>query len=58
MFTTGQRHRQVTFAPQGETITAASFALDPQDLYFRITVEDLNGKPANTNAYFLDTLTI
>jgi len=58
MFTTGQRHRQVTFAPQGETITAASFALDPQDLYFRVTVEDHKGKPANTNAYFLDALTL
>lgn len=55
-FTTAQRHRQVTFAPNGQTITQASFPLDSQDTYFRVTVEDHCGKPANTNAYFLDTI--
>ena len=55
-FTTGQRHRQVTFAPVGETITAADFTLEKNDDYFRVTVIDAYGKPANSNAYFLDTL--
>lgn len=57
-FTTVGRHRQLTCAPAGESITEASFVLDPKDRYFRVTVEDHNGKPANTNAYFLDTLGI
>jgi len=55
-FTTDRRHRKIVHAPAGDTISEASFELDPKDLYFRVTVEDHNGKPANTNAYFLDTL--
>ena len=55
-FTTGQRHRKVEIAPEGSTITKASFMLDPNDLYFRVTVVGQDGKPANTHAYFLDTL--
>ena len=38
----------------GELITEASFKLEPEDTYFRITVVDESGKPADTNAYFLD----
>lgn len=55
-FTTAQRHRQLELAPQGESITGASFRLDPNDVYVRVTVTDHRGKHANTNAYFLDHL--
>ena len=55
MFTTGQRHRQLDLAPENGTITEASFELDKDDLYVRVTVTDHSGKHANTNAYFLDT---
>jgi len=35
-------------------LTEATFKLDPTLYeYFRLTVIDENGKPANTNAYFL-----
>lgn len=55
-FTTAQRHRQRTLAPKGSTITEASFLLNPDDVYVRVTVTDCKGKNANTNAYFLDTI--
>lgn len=55
-FTTGQRHRQKDIAPQGESLTEASFQLDPNDGYVRVTVTDHRGNHANTNAYFLDTI--
>ena len=34
----------------------ASFAVDPGDVYFRISVVDDRGRHADTRAYFLDTL--
>lgn len=55
-FTTAQRHRQRTLASKGSIITSASFPLDPNDGYVRVTVTDRNGKNANTNAYFLDSI--
>lgn len=56
MFTTGQRHRQINQAPEGQSLTEAVFQIDPDDGYFRITVVDTHGNPANTNAYFLEDL--
>ena len=38
----------------GEPITEATFTLKPDDIYFRITVVDEKGQPADTSAYFLD----
>lgn len=38
----------------GEPITEATFTLKPDDVYFRITVVDEKGQPADTSAYFLD----
>lgn len=58
VFTTGQRHRQILFASESGHLTEGAFVLDPNDLYFRVTVTDIDGKPANTNAYFLDTLNL
>lgn len=58
MFTTAQRHRQVTIAPDNSSVTSAAFALDHNDGYVRVTVVGLDGKPANTNAYFLDSLNL
>lgn len=37
-------------------VTEAVFDVDPDDGYVRITVTDLTGRHANTNAYFLDDL--
>jgi len=40
----------------GENITEATFTLKENDVYFRITVRDANGKVAHTNAYFIKDL--
>ncbi len=37
-----------------EPLCEAIFDIPDENTYFRITVEDFNGKHANTNAYFLD----
>ena len=37
-------------------VTAADFALHPDDRYFYLTVEDAAGRKAYTNAYFVETL--
>lgn len=43
-------------APEGELITEASFPVEDDDIYFRITIEADDGKRAWTNAYFLDEI--
>ncbi|MBE6688525.1 MAG: PHP domain-containing protein [Ruminococcaceae bacterium] len=43
-------------APDGEFITEATFAVEDDDGYFRITVVGADGKRAYTNAYFLDDI--
>ena len=53
-YTTGRRKSGAVRARDGKLVTEASFAVAPEDVYFRITVTDANGKHANTNAYFLD----
>ena len=56
VFTTAQRHRQRLAAEEGSSLTEGSFELAADDGYVRVTVIDHRGRPANTNAYFLDTL--
>lgn len=51
---TGVRRTAFARANAGETITEATFRVRPEDQYFRLTVVDEAGKPANTNAYFTD----
>ena len=48
---TRSRRRHGIIAEKGETITSAEFKLDSQDGYFRIRVEDENGKIAWSQAY-------
>lgn len=51
---TGIIRADVARSNSGELITEATFNVDPDDVYFRITVEGENGLPADTNAYFVD----
>ena len=41
---------------EGDGLNEASFKVEPEDIYFRITVNDKSGRHANTNAYFMDEL--
>lgn len=51
----GRRLRAVYAREQGvEKLTSAKFSIDPDDIYFRITIFDENGLTADTNAYFID----
>ena len=43
-------------AEQGQSLTEASFKINPDYGYFRITVTDARGRTACTNAYFPDSL--
>ena len=54
--TTGIRSSNVLWAKEGETVTQATFTVKPEAGYFRLTVFDEQGRPANTRAYFLDEL--
>lgn len=51
---TGVRRTAFARAKEGELLTEATFRVRPEDVYFRLTVIDEAGKPANTNAYFTD----
>ena len=51
---TGVRRTAHAVAKDGELLTEATFRVRPEDQYFRITVIDERGKPANTSAYFTD----
>ena len=55
-FSMDRRRFLSAFGEKNEPITEASFAVDPNAVYFRITVRDEHGKHANTRAYFLDEL--
>ena len=44
------------WAEEGESVTEATFRVDPKDGYVRVEVIDHHGRPANTNAYFCDEL--
>ena len=44
------------FAPEGGTITSAEFEMPANLRYIRISVEDVNGKTADTRGFFRDEL--
>ena len=50
----GIRRSRAVVAPDGDTVTEASFALPDGADYFRLTVIAPDGKRACTNAYFVD----
>ena len=52
---TGRRRTAIRYATDAP-LTEASFEIDPEDIYVRVTVTDASGKHANTNAYFVDEL--
>ena len=53
--TAGRRKLNVQIASDDDTpVTEASFKLDPVDVFFRISVKDMRGRPADTRIYYLD----
>ena len=56
VFTTGLRHGFCAYPLEGDTINEAEFELRPDDIYVRVTVFDKSGKPADTNAYFMEDI--
>ena len=56
VFTTGLRHGLCAYPMEGDTINEAEFELRPDDIYVRVTVFDKSGKPADTNAYFMEDI--
>lgn len=55
-YNTARRCARTALCEDGKTLTEAVFDVNPDDVYFRITVIDKKGKHACTNAYFVDTL--
>ena len=55
-YNTARRCARTVLCEDGKTLTEATFDVNPDDRYFRITVVDKTGKHACTNAYFVDTL--
>lgn len=55
-FTTGTRRAGTVFAEEGKTVNEASYAVQPDDVYVRVTVTDACGNHANTRGYFLPEL--
>lgn len=56
-YSTGGRGKQCRLDESYENpINSATFKIDPNDLYFRITVRDARGRHANTRIYYLDEL--
>lgn len=53
---TGRRRADVVYASEGKPATEAVFDVCDNDIYVRLTVTDASGKPANTNAYFVEDL--
>lgn len=56
VFSFGTRRTEAFYAPGGEYLTSAQIPVVDNCIYVRVTVTDENGKPANTNAYFVDEL--
>ena len=56
VFTTGLRRSFCAYPLEGDTINEAEFELRPDDIYVRVTVFDKSGKPADTNAYFMEDI--
>ena len=53
-FNTGVLNAKFARNDDGTPITEATFTIHPESVYFRITVIDEKGYPADTNAYFVD----
>lgn len=53
---TGKRYSRCIWAKDGEELTSASFKIPEKCNYIRVTVEDPEGRHANTRAYFEDEL--
>ena len=53
-YTSGRRKAGIVKAKDGVAVTEATFPVVPEDIYFRLTVTDMNGMHATTNAYFTD----
>ena len=56
VFATGIRHSHTAFPTDGDHINEAEFEVNPDDIYVRVTVFGMDGKPADTNAYFVEDL--
>lgn len=56
VFTTGSRNALRLRAAEGETLTHGSCALDSSMGYVRVTAINPQGRCADSNAYFLDTI--
>lgn len=56
VLTFGNRRALRLKAPEGESLSTACCPLEQDGLYVRVTVIDHQGRPADTNACFLDTL--
>ena len=52
----GKRYAKAVYSEVGKTINEATFDINEDFGYFRLTVIDKSGYPANTNAYFTDEL--
>ena len=55
-FLPNKRQNRNVLANDGETINEATFEIDENSLWFRLTVTDSQGYKAYTNAYFLNDL--
>jgi hypothetical protein len=55
-FTTDRRISKCVWSEDGKSVTEAVFDLNSECKYFRITVKDINGNYANTNAYFTEDI--
>lgn len=56
LMTTGMRYARIAYAVGDKPLTEATFSVDENCIYFRLTVIDERGRHACTNAYFLDEL--
>lgn len=54
--TFGRRKPGIVLPKDGRLVTEASFPVDAEDIYFRLTVTDASGRHATTNAYFVDEI--
>lgn len=53
---TGRRRADAVYGTTENPLTEAIFDVFAEDEYVRLTVTDFSGKPANTNAYFVNEL--
>ncbi len=53
---TAHRIIDVRYPEEGKPLTCASFVINKDSVYVRLTITDEKGKHANTNAYFLDEI--